>query len=231
MQHRLAGHILDSAKKKELPPSEITFRYDGTPKISILEPYIGKGGELLLSLFTIKSLDQEEDHLIFSAVSSDGTFMDEEAARRLFSLTAQAVAPIQTPMHDTQLTERTEQRKTEIQRTISERNAKFFEAEAEKLDNWAEDLKVALEREIKEIDKQIREIKRATTIALSLEEKLAGQKQIRTLEGTRNAKRKALFDAQDEIDRKRDELIEGIEGKLVQGSFIKQLFAIRWQLR
>jgi adenine-specific DNA-methyltransferase len=134
-------------------------------------------------------------------------------------------------MHDTQLTERTEQRKTEIQRTISERNAKFFEAEAEKLDNWAEDLKVALEREIKEIDKQIREIKRATTIALSLEEKLAGQKQIRTLEGTRNAKRKALFDAQDEIDRKRDELIEGIEGKLVQGSFIKQLFAIRWQLR
>ncbi len=40
---------------------------------------------------------------------------------------------------------------------ISERNGKYFEAEAEKLDSWADDLKVALEREIKEMDRQIRE--------------------------------------------------------------------------
>lgn len=36
-----------------------------------------------------------------------------------------------------------------IQRTISRRNARFFEAEAEKLDGWADDLKLGLEREIK----------------------------------------------------------------------------------
>lgn len=230
MQHPLAQYVLENAKKKELPPAEITFRYDGSKKITILEPYIGKNGELLLSLFTIKSLDQEEDHLIFSAVSTDGSFIDDDAARRLFSLPAESVKPVQTQKNDSRLTERTERRKTEIQRTISERNAKFFEAEAEKLDNWAEDLKVALEREIKEIDKQIREIKRATTLALSLEEKLAGQKQIRALEGTRNAKRKALFEAQDEIDRKRDELIGVIEGKLIQASTSQEVFTIHWRV-
>lgn len=230
IQHPLAEHVLSSASGKELSPSEITFRYDGSKKITILEPYIGKSGEMLLSLFTIKSLDQEEDHLIFSAISSDGAFLEEDAARRLFSLSAESVLPIELPTSDFRLTEQTERRRTDIQRTISERNAKFFEAEAEKLDNWADDLKVALEREIKEIDKQIREIKRTATIALSLEEKLIGQKQVRALEGTRNGKRKALFEAQDEIDRKRDELIGVIEGKLIQALNSKEIFLIRWSL-
>jgi hypothetical protein len=62
-----------------------------------------------------------------------------------------------------------EQKKSIIQRSISERNAKFFEAEAEKLDGWADDLKVALEREIKDIDRQIKEARRTTTLALNLE--------------------------------------------------------------
>ena len=44
--------------------------------------------------------------------------------------------------------------------TIFERNARFFEAEAEKLDGWADDLKLGLEREIKEFDRQIKEARR-----------------------------------------------------------------------
>ena len=123
-----------------------------------------------------------------------------------------------------------EQQKATIQRNISERNAKFFEAEAEKLDSWADDLKVALEREIKDIDRQIKEAKRAATLALTLEEKLAGQKQIKALESQRNGKRRALFDAQDEIDRRRERLIADIEGKLAQTTRLELLLAIRWRL-
>lgn len=75
-----------------------------------------------------------------------------------------------------------EERQAAIHRGISERNARFFEAEAEKLDGWADDLKLGLEREIKELDRQIKEARRAATIASTLEEKLAGQKQIKALE-------------------------------------------------
>jgi hypothetical protein len=59
------------------------------------------------------------------------------------------------------------------QRTISCRNAQFFEAEIEKLEGWADDLKLGLEREIKEIDRQIKESRRAAKTASTLEEKLA----------------------------------------------------------
>jgi len=122
------------------------------------------------------------------------------------------------------------QRRAAIQRDISERNARFFAAEADKLDGWADDLKAALEREIKEIDRQIREVRRATSTALTLEEKLAGQKQIKALESQRNLKRRSLFEAQDDVDRQRDELITQIEGKLEQRNELLPLFLIRWSL-
>ena len=83
-----------------------------------------------------------------------------------------------------------QQRQNDIQRGVSERNARFFEAEADKLDGWADDLKLGLEREIKEIDRQIKEARRAATTALTLEEKLAGQKQIKAPEAQRNQKRR-----------------------------------------
>ena len=122
------------------------------------------------------------------------------------------------------------QRRTAIQRDVSERNARFFAAEADKLDGWADDLKAGLEREIKEIDRQIKDTRRATSTALTLEEKLAGQKQIKTLESQRNQKRRSLFEAQDEVDRQRDELIAQIEGKLEQRGELRELFVIRWNL-
>ena len=92
-------------------------------------------------------------------------------------------------------------------------------------------LKVGLEREIKKFDRQIQEVRKAALAALTLEEKLAGQKQIKVLESERGRRRRALFDAQDQIDQRRDQLIEEIEGKLQQKVDSKQLFAIRWQVR
>jgi hypothetical protein len=94
----------------------------------------------------------------------------------------------------------------------------------------ADDLKVALEWEIKDKDRQIKEAKRAATLALILEDKLAGQKQIKALESLRNGKRRALFDAHDEIDRRREQLIADIEGRLIQKLTSENLFVIQWEL-
>jgi len=125
----------------------------------------------------------------------------------------------------------TAQRRTAIERRVSERNARFFDAEAQKLDGWADDLKVGLEREIKEMDRQIREARRAATAAVTLEEKLAGQRQVKALEGQRTQKRRTFFDAQDEVDRQRDRLIAETEAKLAQAVTIQPLFSIRWSVR
>jgi adenine-specific DNA-methyltransferase len=118
-----------------------------------------------------------------------------------------------------------------VQRTISERNGRFFEAEADKLDGWADDLKVGLEREIKDLDRQIKEARRLAKAAPTLEEKLAGQKQIKALESKRSQMRKELFDAQDAIDAKREELIAKLEKQLQQRTVLTPLFQINWKSR
>lgn len=232
LAHPLAEQVLAQAKSRDLSPAEIVFDYSNhESKISILEPYLGKGGVLLLSLFTVESFDQAEDHLIFSTTTGDGKVLDEEIARRLFSLKTSSVKPLADLPRNKSLLEITEKKQLEIQRIISERNATFFEVEAEKLDGWAEDLKIGLEREIKDFDRQIKEVRRAKTSALSLEEKLACEKQIKALDSQRNTKRRTLFDAQDDIDHRREKLIADMEGKLGQKITLRELFSIQWRLQ
>lgn len=229
--HPLAQKILEQAKARNLPPAEVEFDYGmHEGKISILEPLVGSSGKLSLSLFTVESLDQAEDYLIFAGVTEQGDMLDEDMVRRLLSLPAKVISECPEWQNNAGLEAYIQDRQEIIRRSISQRNAEYFEAEAEKLDCWAEDLKVGLEREIKEIDRQIKEVRRTSISALTLEEKLVSQKQIKALEAHRNTKRRSLFDAQDEIDKQREEMINQIESKLQQKATQNDLFNIKWNL-
>jgi hypothetical protein len=81
------------------------------------------------------------------------------------------------------------------------------------------------------MDRGIKDARRSAMAALTLEEKLAGQKHIKALESQRSQKRRSLFDAQDEIDRRREQLIAEIEGKLQQLISRQLLFSLRWRLQ
>jgi superfamily II DNA or RNA helicase len=229
--HPLAELVITQAKSRDLPIAGVEFRYaDHDGKISILEPLQGKSGSLAVSMFTVESMDQAEDHLIFAACTDDDAMLDEEQVRRMLTLPAHTTASLLDLPAPGKLNAFTATRQKEIQLQVSERNALFYEAEATKLDGWADDLKVGLEREIKEFDRQLKETRRASVTALALEEKLASQKQIKAIESQRNEKRRSLFDAQDAIDRQRESLIERIEGKLIQEYVLTELFAIRWSI-
>jgi hypothetical protein len=233
LNHPLGEAIVARAQQRELPVAEVAFDYgahDGL--ITIVEPYLGKSGWMTAALLTIDALGQSEDHLVVAGQCDDGTSLSVDAIRRLLTVNAKAGAPAAVPEAVTpQLDVRISERQSAIRRDISERNARFFEAEALKLDGWADDLKVGLEREIKELDRQIKEARKAATVALTLEEKLAGQKAVKALEAQRSTKRRSLFEAQDRIDAQRAELIAQIEGKLEQQVETSTLFTIRWSLR
>jgi hypothetical protein len=65
---------------------------------------------------------------------------------------------------------------------------------------------------------------------VSLQQKLESQKQIKALETRRHEKRRQLFEAQDEIDRRRVGLIEDIERRLGTRDSRRVMFSIRWVL-
>ena len=94
------------------------------------------------------------------------------------------------------------------------------------LDAWADDLKAGLELRIKELDAQLKQLKKAKTFAVSLDEKLSHEREYKVLEKERSTLRRRLFDAQDEIDAKRDKIIGEIEDRLKTREEMEMLFRI-----
>ncbi len=229
--HPLAEHIVQIAKTRDLACREVIFRYDQhDKKVSLVEALQGKAGWLRLSLFQIAALEQEE-YLLFTGLTDDGKAIDTETCAKLFyvpgELQGDAKAPSNIgPSLDGVL-------KNEIGAIIgqiAQRNQSYFEAEMEKLDGWAEDLKDGLERELKELVKEIKVAKKEARQVTDLDAKVAHHKRAKEMERTRNEKRKNLFAAQDQVDARKEALITEIEGRLKQTTDVSHLFTIRWRV-
>lgn len=229
--HSLAKAVLEFALSLDAPSIELTFDYSGSnKKISILEPYIGRSGFMRLCLLTVSAFE-DEDYPVFCAVTDEGEELDEECAKRLFSLDAKACEPVQIgqgvskALDDMQLA-----KKEAILGKVNERNSAFFEEEMEKLENWAEDVKKSLEIKLKELDIDIKTKKTETKKISNLEKKLILQREIKELEKKRNDLRYNLYSKQDEIDAGKEKLISDIEARLAQKVEEKIVFEIKWQI-
>lgn len=229
--HPLAERLLAQAKARALPPREVTFRYSQHgSKISLVEKLKGRSGWLCLSLLSIEALEREE-HLIFAGVTDDGETLDSESCAKLFGVAGRVDQALQPPAAVLPtLRTGTETSQHQIVQEVAERNHDYFEAEMEKLETWADDLKQSLERELKELDKEIKEIKKQARQSADLDSKVALHKKAKEWEKKRNDKRRGLFEAQDEIDNRKETLITDIEARLKQRLNRAEVFTIRWRV-
>ena len=227
--HPHAQQLLEKAASRTLDPAHVVFDYGSYPgKISTLEPLIGAKGWLEVERLSIDTFDQEE-FLLVAAHTDDGASVDPEVACKFFSLPAS----IHTEASLSTLPSLQVQKEELIRKHLNDvekRAGSFYDARVEQIENWSEDLKLSLEREIRELDKEIKETRRSAKAAPTLNEKLTLQKQIRLLEGKRNSKRRSLFDEQDRIERERDDLIERLEGDLKPKTTTTSLFTLRWEI-
>jgi len=77
---------------------------------------------------------------------------------------------------------------------------------------------------------EIREAKKVKRLAGDLQSKVAAQKRVNELEQQRNQKKRTLFDAQDQIEERKDSLISDVETRLQQRTSRQNVFTIRWRL-
>lgn len=226
--HPLALELIGRATTRDTEPTTIIFQYSahGQP-VSVIKPLIGQSGWLELSKLTVTSLDIEE-FLLLSAKTDTGEPIDEDVVRRMLLLPAQLEGVVSQPASD--LVSVRDQLVASRLGEVSLRNAKFFDEEVEKLDRWSDDLKVGLEREIKDIDLAIREARKTGALAATLADKLQAQRQIKDLEATRKKKRAELYVEQDNVDEQRNKLIGEVEQQLRQQHDISQLAVVRWTI-
>ena len=229
--HPLAEHVLASAIASELPVGEIELNYaEHQGLISVLEPLVSKSGWYAAWLLSIESLDQEEDHLVRVAMLDDGTVLDADIATRLLTVPGRLVRDrANLPVPGT-LGDEAAKRQGAIQAQIANRNIRLLDVESEKLEAWADDRKLALESELKEIKRLISEARRVARAEPTLEAKLAARKRVKALETQQKEKQRHLFEAQDAVDAERQALIDQVESKLPQKTEMKELFAVRWRL-
>jgi adenine-specific DNA-methyltransferase len=229
--HPLAEAALRRAVARHLPPARLIFNLSEHPlKISLLEPLRGRSGWLALARFTVSSLE-EEDRLLLAVVDDEAQPLPGDVGAKLFTLEAMVAGPVAIP--DTAgaaLTHTLQELQSAALGEIQVRNSRFFDEEIEKLERWADDLKNGLEAELKDLDVQLRQLRRDAPRAADLESKLELHRAIKSIEADRTKKRRELFDAQDEIDSQKGELIERVERRLQQEVDLRELFRIGWSI-
>ena len=112
---------------------------------------------------------------------------------------------------------------------ISQENEYYFDEEYEKLDAWAEDVKTALDIEIKKLDEEIKEAKKQA-YKLSLQEKIEARRAIKSLEKRRDKKRSDYNDTCNDVDKKKDDLLAEVEKNMKPTHKLEEIFTIRWNL-
>ncbi len=258
LAHPLAQGLIDDAQHAPLSPSKLTLDYDAYgAKVSVIENLKGKSGVLMVQHLRIQSLGTTEEHLLAAAIDAEGNAYEHDITDRLLSMPGHASAlprvggaPVANQTHHRDeeaqqsaldfaaanvaippaLQQQIDQQKARVVADLESRNLSFFSLETEKLDAWADDLKVSLEREIKELDRGIKEARTRSKGAATLAEKLNIQKEQRDLEAQRDKKRRELFNRQDEIQAKRDRLIDELEAQLGQKIQQRNLFCCEWEV-
>ena len=111
-----------------------------------------------------------------------------------------------------------------------EENNQYFERERSKLDAWADDQLLSAEQQLDDTRSKIKEAKRQSRLAGTVEAQKEAQETLKQLERQQRRQRQEIFDVEDQIEARRDELIAALEQQMHQRSSSHQLFRIRWQL-
>lgn len=210
----------------------VEFDYTQTEgRTKLLEDLVGQGGVMQVEKISIDSFEQE-DHLVVACQTESSDWVYPEIAEKMLMLPAclLSAAHIEESVAVC-LSDRVEEMNQEILSSSSDRNNRFFDEEMEKLDSWADDMKLALEHEISDLDQEIKLRKSEARKISRLEERVKAQRAIKDLERKRVEKRQNLYVAQDEIDEKKEVLLNKIEKMLKQKVERKCLFMIKWKLR
>lgn len=233
LSHPLGEHVVNGAKALPTPPERIVFDVTNHPtRLSVIKALRGKAGYLTLTRLTIDSYEREE-YLLFSGFDEAGGSLDQETMEKLFAC-AGRISPDGggrggLPAAVTQRLDGESQR--HAQATVSrslEQNSTHFNEAREKLEKWADDMVLSVEKALLDTKEQIKALRRQARQAVTLAEQHEIQEKIQKLERQQRRQRQEIFKAEDEIMGKRDQLIDSLERRLAQRTETETLFTIRW---
>lgn len=229
--HPLGEFVIQAGKACSTPVAKVSFDISGhQTKISMVEELKGKSGWLILQELIIDSFEREE-YLLFSGFDDNGKTLDQETCKKLFICRGQVLSALDVPEGDRQRLSADADRhaKATISKSL-ERNSRHFNEAREQLEKWADDMVIAVEKELRDTKDQIKALNRQSRQATTVEEQHQLQEKIKDLEKKKRRQRQRIFDVEDEIMEKRDTLIDSLEKRMQQRTESTPLFTLRWNV-
>jgi len=233
ISHPLAQAIIEKCKMASLPTAELCFDYSKSRRqISILESLIGKSGWLKVTSLSITTFETEDD-LLLTGMTDEGQELDDEQCNRLFSLYAEEISrniEVEISTNE-QLDALIVEKKKNLFNNIEIRNLEYFNTEIEKLNSWGEDKRNSLKFTLKDLEDQIKDIKKQARFAPNLPEKLKLERQLKELDSDRDKAWREFENAAKEIEKNKDALLDQTAERMNRLVKEEELFIIKWSLK
>lgn len=231
--HPLAQYVIQQAKQIEATSKDILiidYSHSGK-RISPLAELVGTEGYLSVDLLSVKTAETI-DHWAVAMITREGKVLPPEVVEHIWSLPSTIdLTDSDIPAKILQLLEQIKEGVVETTTEQAKQDAlRLFDEQVEKLDTWAEDMKLGLEKEITELTQSIRLMKNEARRADSIEARIAAQRDIKSSEALLKRKRADLFAEHDRIEEQKDQLTDQLESLLALQTERQNLFTLRWRI-
>lgn len=232
LSHPLGEWVVQIAKVVDTPVQHLIFDPSkNEARITVVEDLRGKSGVLTLQKLSVDSFEKQE-YLLFSAMTDQGQSLDQETCEKLIATSATLELDMATVQSET-LGRLQQEAKRHADATVAhslETNNKYFAEARDKLDRWADDMVLGAEQALKNTKEQIKVAQREARQAPTLYEQQALQEKIAKLEQLQRKQRQEIFQIEDEIHDKRDQLITQLTERMTQKVTSENLFTITWSV-
>jgi len=230
LSHPLGEQVLNTAQQQPTPAMPVAFDISNHPvHIAVIETLKGKAGWLHLQRLIVDSFEREE-YLLFSGFDETGASLDQETCEKLFHCAGKTLSDGMTVEPPVRLGQEAQRHASATISASLEQNNRHFNEARERLEKWADDMILAAEKDLRATKQQIMAFNRQSRLAATMEEQHEIQEKIRELEKKKRRQRQQIFDLEDEIAQKRDDLISALEKRMSQKIAIEPVFTIAWKV-
>ena len=227
--HPLAQWAISRASKRDLAGAEIIFNYTQWPQTAeSLKPLVGRGGSVSIQKISLYGIDVQ-DHIIFGGITDAGLILETMTVERLFELPCR-IKSSKSVSTSQSLNKLVQSLEADLMNRLKAQRAKWLADESQKLEKWAEDKVVAAEGQLSQVKVKVKMLKREMRSTTDPKDQHKIQSDIQDLDKSKRRLRQRIFEVEDEILAKRDNMIAEIGRKLRQSIRTEKLFTIRWRL-
>jgi hypothetical protein len=230
LSHPLGEWSIGTSLNASTPIARMTLDCSnhGT-RVSMIEALKGQSGWLTLTHLQITAFETTET-LLFTGQTDTGQQLDQETCEKLMTIAATGKpTPISDPPPTSLLANSMRREQAAIAEAL-EANQRLFNEERDKLERWADDKLMAAEEALRNTKARIAQLKRDARKAATLQEQENLQRELAELERKQRRQRQEIFEVEDEIIAKRDELIASLQQRMQEKTETQTLFTLRWQV-